>query len=145
MSTTENAIKEISEKTMKAILASQKEESYEEETTSEDKSADSAKIELPEIANDTFAPLLDPIFFDEKTVDALIATPEFVTGMTSALELAGFYTTLVNFGMDTSLIAELVIAKTLGTTQIELTNKALKSSEKIAVERTTQILNHSPL
>lgn len=85
----------------------------------------------------------DPFYFEEDYAQHFINHEKFQKGLEEAMELAGFYTGLVNSGMKISLVDDLVALKYSAEKSEAIVKINAEAQEKIAKEKSALFIEHT--
>ena len=85
----------------------------------------------------------DPFYFEEAYTQHFINHEKFQKGLEEAMELAGFYTGLVNSGMKISLVDDLVALKYSAEKSEVIVKINAEAQEKIAKEKSALLIEHT--
>jgi hypothetical protein len=97
--------------------------------TTEEKHAEAATI-AAKMGDTTF--LESHIAFDDEMLNQIAATDEFSKGVKEAAEIAGFYTTLINFGMSVEFVETMIESRFVASEEGKITKAVLEYQAALA-------------
>lgn len=82
--------------------------------------------------------IFEPIEFDDKSLEQIGTSSDFEKGVSQAAELAGFYSTLLNFGVSLSVAEKLLLMK-YDSDEASKINNLLVSFQKESAKESAEL------